>query len=114
MSREIKFRAWDRVSTPPKMIEDWDGAIDLLHSDAEVMQYTGLKDSKGAEIYEGDIVGQYKNCLFDEGYINNEVEFIHDQFCSNGCSLLQAVNYFGARVIGNIYENPELLTTHKA
>ena len=62
----------------------------------DLMQFTGLKDKNGKEIYEGDIVRQdYDNALCEVKFISGCFSpFKHDgQFV----------------VIGNIYENPELL-----
>ena len=60
MTREIKFRAWD--TRQKKMVGDFDSGFnyrwfECQHKDCHVlMQYTGLKDKNGKEIYEGDVV----------------------------------------------------------
>lgn len=102
MSREIKFRAWDFVN---KEMIDWEGITS--HSDTmysvlverlrcDVMQYTGLKDKNGTEIYEGDVINSKGNI----------VEFSFGCFNINGDRPVYATN---CEVIGNIYENNELL-----
>jgi len=110
--REIKFRAWDKENK--EMVEvELLGKRVLLVKDGEwenienfeVMQYTGLKDKNGKEIYEGDIV----NCFRHEGF-----EFVTTRLGSNGIEtqlgFYPFIEVYGyAEVIGNIYENPELL-----
>lgn len=126
MNREIKFRIWDienkemlkvqeldfeptfyggRIAIRPDQYNDYFDTEDMI-----VMQYTGLNDKNGKEIYEGDIVGDNKikwivkwnkhrmgfslypttKQLYDEMPINVE-------------------NELGFKILGNIYDNPELL-----
>ena len=76
--------------------------------DHELMQYTGLRDKNGTEIYEGDIVHEHDEWGEDGRF---EVEFSYNGFWLK----YREANEFGfgdpdeMEVIGNIFENPELL-----
>lgn len=119
--REIKFRTW-MVSA--KYMKTWKDLENLnlwymfqYQEDYKIMQYTGLKDKNGKEIYEGDICKI--SSVDDEG--NWGIEITNTEIIYyNGCF---KTTYYGfpvyswaknnnvdMEVIGNIYANPELLT----
>ena len=121
--REIKFRA---VHKKAKGMAEWDLLKTLKMSRLEddnfiFMQYTGLKDKSGKEIYEGDLV-KFNNCDYQRtaGHLDDEIitgEVSHscgawsintrDNRSYDLYSVL--VNDEETEVVGNIYENPELI-----
>ena len=142
--REIKFRAWDYTSQimsysdEEKSLEAFFASHNKDYDDVVFMQFTGLKDNLGCEIYEGDTV-QFTYWWFDgnatdsiltgqivysdqlmsfqlKGVKNDEWEkftgYVNDQEYLTPFSEL---NFDDADflVIGNIYENPELIKETK-
>ncbi|MBO0959545.1 hypothetical protein J1P26_07335 [Neobacillus sp. MM2021_6] len=122
MGREIKFRAWykpkekmytqslESINLETKVLGVYTvdrGYRQLRLSDFELMQYTGLKDKNGKEIYEGDII-----YIFDDEELGNgwgETVIYHRACFMAGDENLLVNVHFRSAVIGNIYENPELL-----
>jgi uncharacterized phage protein (TIGR01671 family) len=127
--REIKFRAWTKAeqkmyryvehttyadgSNGVTMLVDTDGySFAPNESDIELMQYTGLKDAKGKEIYEGDILRIPGNYV-GYGTHNAVVEWSDKELGWSTSSGLKMTHYYDAptelEIIGNIHDNPELL-----
>jgi len=121
--REIKFRVWDLESK--KMITPGVDSVIIItingifiDSDKySVMQYTGLKDKDGKEIYEGDILtGNYRVGF---GYYEDVGDDYYDGIGFYTTPVEEKYNWQQesitltdvkqSEVIGNIYENPELL-----
>lgn len=123
--REIKFREWEtyRKTMAVGIREDYDDSVGFrfLHEEAGqriLMQYAGLKDSHGNEIFEGDIIEAVFELLDDElktvmdaGVVvfkdyGFQVQTFEDHYepLHEWAQLSEEL-----KVIGNIYENPELL-----
>lgn len=78
----------------------------LVDNDYVVMQFTGLLDKNGKEIYEGDILQIRQNQQWFSGKEIYEVSY-KDGYFEN------FTGYKDSEIIGNIYESPELLSTNQ-
>lgn len=153
--REIKFRCWNTGRRMKKGMYSWEEMIESLDTEfnarkslfapfintpefkagqwIKLMQYTGLKDKNGKDIYEGDIIDEVYECDCDfaghkcyekskDGlhHYHSKIIFKKGAFCLKGIGKNDEPEYEGdplfeiaeldnVEVIGNIYENSELI-----
>lgn len=150
--REIKFRAWDKKSKKMRQITEivfntgfylekndntvkliWVKGQDIIENkeiqiqreqDYILMQYTGLKDKNGKEIYEGDILklpvwleqddeNEKCICIYAEEHQTSEIIgfglYLKNAYLGKYQDLVPSDEWDEFEVIGNIYNNPELL-----
>lgn len=134
--REFKFRAWDKFNKVMTYSEknyplskysiefNWknNNKMSLLmlidprygemrEFDADIMQYTGLIDKNGKEIYEGDIVRHFKRDK--EKLLKIEISSRYGVYAQENDTTKRLIGrsntHLYYEVVGNIYENPELL-----
>ena len=117
MNREIKFRAWDGIRKEMIYNSNQSCFDPRMNVGWELMQFTGLKDKNGRDMFEGDL------CASVEGGIIGKIEFHNGAFCwTDGvCYWPLAVNQRGQvidykidadgdlELRGNIFENSDLL-----
>ena len=133
--RDIRFRAWDyefkcwRFGWLTKLVEggrrffaiicdDEDEILTryYIHNESSIGQFTGLQDKNGVDIYEGDIL-----LIPNAGFKFNFVVGFDENQGSFRCRLTTSDDYYSehiygvdnCKVIGNIYQNPELLEDNK-
>jgi uncharacterized phage protein (TIGR01671 family) len=108
---EIKFIAWDgiRITSSGIMFNSSTYTLEVPEgSRMKLMQYTGLKDKDGKEIYEGDILA--RTSIADAIVIFEDGAFCRKKISTSTTALLSLYIDEFTVVIGNIYENPELIT----
>jgi uncharacterized phage protein (TIGR01671 family) len=127
--REIKFRVWDKTEKELVYVKGFFISNDAITyftnstksksikaADADIMQYTGIKDSNSIEIYEGDIV-QVKDDDKIKNYIvtwrDRQAAFGFEYFIVDSWALSWDEETIPSpdkwEVAGNIYENPDLI-----
>lgn len=132
--RTIKFRQWNPSSKEFNTVGEiepgrWGGPFSLDFNKYPLGQFTGLKDEDGKEIHEGDII-QYEDLHESTTKLVGEIVFEGGTFCIREFKLnwkkerelyrmwkdgihdwysIEQLDLFKVKIVGNIYEDPELL-----
>lgn len=140
MSRTIKFRAYVKFLHEIQSVDELyksggcmtdDYPYALAHDDVELMQFTGIVDAEGVDVYDGDLLRIPAKSDFEKKTYNCFEVFYHDNECIGGVNVGFCMNIMhshgssaggqgykftpesiaknGFVVIGNIHSNPELL-----
>ena len=117
MTREIKFRVWDGVQKAWQYLFLERGGVRFLYTKntpiaencERWLQFTGLKDKNGKEIYEGDVIH------YDEPMANNPQTGTIIYSVGDAGFVMEHSDYlpplkWNIEIIGNVHESPELLT----
>jgi len=125
--REIKFRAWDKINncwldwSEQRTTLEFENGVPcriVLHEtegylekgDFELVEFTGLKDKHGGEIYEGDIVREWNGDMREIVFNSSRAAFIAKMCPKPMVDMPTWIRRIKEpEVISNIYENPELL-----
>jgi phage uncharacterized protein TIGR01671 len=122
--REIKFRAWDKEQKEWVKYSITDNIPIFCHNTSRwktdkegkrfiLCQYTGLKNFNGKEIYEGDIVRAigFSKWIGVAKYSDKNQAFVFECIDKNYRGNIVFMSQFdqGFKILGNIYENPEML-----
>lgn len=128
--REIKFRVWDKnkgemitsavefelrrleETTKPNEYSDTIGYVPSDYHRFDIMQYTGLKDKNGVEVFEGDVIdfsdNDDFNCYAEVCMAKSNLGWAKKY--DDGCAaLMDDRDLRSWCVVGNIYENPDLM-----
>lgn len=124
--REFKFRVWDcgemyyqarcggmfdGIPTAPTVWIDthndgWVNTTGQPHT--VIMQYTGLRDRNGVEVYEGDILSNGEHINWQVGFHDGSFKVVHTNLMMTDKWILNQGKAEQREIVGNVWENPEL------